>query len=99
MKRQPTPTVLPERTDPCARLYFAFALSINSCCFGLKGSEYMNREHLDTINDMIKDIERLPEHALMVSVNHYDWLRMLYLLKAVLADSVEKSSLEQQAVL
>lgn len=52
----------------------------------------MNKVELVTLDEMIKDIERMPEHALMMGINHYDFLRLLYLLKAALSEKSGKGS-------
>ncbi len=41
------------------------------------------KEHLEMLNDMIKNIEALPEYAKQIGINHYDFLSLLYLLKAM----------------
>ena len=38
---------------------------------------------LNMLDEMIKSIESLPEHAKLTSINHYDYSSLLYLLAAI----------------
>lgn len=38
---------------------------------------------LNMLDEMIKNIENLPEHAKLTSINHYDYSSLLYLLSAI----------------
>lgn len=38
---------------------------------------------LNMLDEMIKNIEQLPEHAKLTSINHYDYNSLLYLLSAI----------------
>ncbi len=38
---------------------------------------------LNMLDEMIKNIENLPEHAKLTSINHYDHSALLYLLSAI----------------
>jgi len=38
---------------------------------------------LNMLDEMIKNIEQLPEHAKLTSINHYDYSSLLYLLSAI----------------
>lgn len=38
---------------------------------------------LNMLDEMIKSIESLPEHAKLTSINHYDHASLLYLLSAI----------------
>ncbi len=38
---------------------------------------------LNMLDEMIKNIEALPEHAKLTSINHYDHSALLYLLSAI----------------
>lgn len=45
-------------------------------------------DHIKSIQSIIDRCESLPDHALSMPINHYDYLSLLYLLKAIL--SIEK---------
>ena len=39
------------------------------------------KELLEMLENMIKSIQNMPENAMTVSINHYDWLSLLILLE------------------
>ena len=40
-------------------------------------------DFLDALNEMIKKIEAMPQQAMCVSINHYDYLSLLILLSSI----------------
>jgi hypothetical protein len=48
------------------------------------------KELIDTLENMSKKIQELPDHAMHISINHYDWGSLLLLLIALFkADCAE----------
>ena len=41
------------------------------------------KELLDMLSEMIATIERMPPNAFTIAINHYDWLSLLILLRAL----------------
>lgn len=41
------------------------------------------KELLDMLDDLIKRIEDMPQNALIVAINHYDYLSLLILLSSI----------------
>lgn len=45
---------------------------------------------ISVIDDMIKDVERLPDHAKTAAITQYDYLALLFLLKRILIEDKQK---------
>lgn len=66
----------------------------NSSCFGDKGSCIVltmsdqnvpsRKDMIEMLEEMSKSLDRIPEHAMITPVNHYDWQSVLLLLVAYL---------------
>jgi hypothetical protein len=48
------------------------------------------KELVGAVEDMIKNYENLPQHAMLVPITHYEVLSMLYLLRSIL-DCISES--------
>lgn len=47
-----------------------------------KAPEPTQEELLDVLNEMIKNIEQLPPHAMILPINHYDFCSLMIWLSA-----------------
>ncbi len=50
------------------------------------------KELLNSLDEMIKSIEALPSHAMLTSINHYDFASALILLSAILRSFCKEES-------
>lgn len=46
---------------------------------------------LDALDDLIKRIEEMPQQAMVVSINHYDFVSLLILLSSIFRSEESKS--------
>jgi len=47
------------------------------------------KELIGILDDMIERIEQMPPQALVISINHYDWLSMLLLFSSLFKSSLD----------
>lgn len=54
-------------------------------------SKEVNKDQLDTLEEMIGRIERLPDHVMVQPITHYDFLSLLYLMKSLFREESSDS--------
>lgn len=50
-----------------------------------RSSKPTKKDFLDALSNMIEKIEEMPQQAMCVSINHYDYLSLLILLSSIFA--------------
>lgn len=56
----------------------------------MENAKPTKKELLDMIDEMAKNIENLPPHAMSLPINHYDFFSLLVLLSALFKNELKE---------